>query len=108
MLSRVPLATAPPCFYAAAPETPALQMGTRCPVVFLNPPKYGNFGHKTPPDPQPLCTEHTKRVQTALKQLLAASRKDPLIPVAKCQSYGCSCGDTGPWVLMLQPRRFNR
>lgn len=82
----LPVATALPCFWAAAPETPALQMGTRNPVPCLNTRKYGKFHHKNPPDPQSLCTEHTESAQAALKQLLAASGNDPRIPTAKHQS----------------------
>jgi len=86
MVSRVPAATACPCFWAAAPESPALQMGTRHPDPCLNTHNYGKLGHKTPPIPQAHCTEHTKSAQTALEQLSAASGNDPPTPTAKCQS----------------------
>lgn len=87
MASRVPAAMAPSCFWAAAPETPALQMGTRHRVPGLNTQEHGKFSHKTPPDLQPLRTEHTESAQTALKQQLrAAIGNDPPIPTAKHQS----------------------
>lgn len=66
MWGRLPVATACPYFWAAAPETPALQMGTRRPVPCLNTHKYGKLSHKTLPDPQPHCAQSIPRARKQL------------------------------------------
>lgn len=82
-----PAATAHPRSWAAAPETPALQVGTGHLVPCRNTHEYGKFHPKTPPDPQPPYTEHTESVQTALEERLAASGNDP--PIAAAEHQAC-------------------
>lgn len=96
MASRVPVAMGHLCFWAAVPETLALQVGMRCPVPCLNTCN-GKFGCKTPADPPPLCTKHTESAQTALKQLLVPSGNDLLTPTVRHQSCAALLAVAQDW-----------